>query len=535
MSRLLPIAGVFAALFLVGCSTVSAHLKRGDELMQADLYEEALGEYRKAAAADPENAEAKMRIEKVRRELSSGANEEGLSLLQMKDYAGAIESFKKAIEYDPSQTSYKKNLNQAVGQIMLMGNKAREKKDFAGAISLYQKLQKALPGDKQAEQGLEETKIEWAKKLFAAAGEDMDRKLFGNALVSLVRIHKLVGIYRDSAALEAEARGEIQSASRFGIAVLPGKTKRNLRERTAGLVQELRRVKVNNCPTVDLPATGKPELTLRVSIGGVTFDETRHATTAEQKYRSGTRMVDNPKFIEMKKKIAADREHIKDLGQKIKDDKKIIDQARQAFADAGPSDDEESLRGRLKKAEKDNIDHNADREKTQDEVVQLRSTLSHTPRKLPEPVFDKHSYEVYQVTRTANLEVRFVARGEGGVKLSDQVVTGSASTSDKTNRADYKFDVKADPLAFPVSDEELLSKAMTDVAKTIGKQIEGLCGRWQDEILSRARQATNAAPIEATEDYVLYLLVCPKQAPSEIKQFLKEQFQFEDIKALRGK
>jgi len=535
MSRLLLIAGVVAALFLAGCSAVSTHLKRGDELMQADLFEEALAEYRKAAAADPENPEAKTRIEKVRRELSSGSNEEGLSLMQMKDFVGAIAAFKKAIGYDSSQNSYKKNLHKAIGQVMQLGNKAREKKDFAGAISFYQKLQKVLPGDKQAEQGLEETKIEWAKKLFASAGEDMDRKLFGNALISLVRIHKLVGIYRDSAALEAEARGEIQTASRFGIAVVPGKTKRKQRARTADMVQALQNAKVDKCPTVDIPATGKPELRLWVSVEDLSFDEARRVTTAEQKYRSGTRMVDNPKFIEMKKKIAADREHISDLGQKIKVDKKIIEQARQAFADAGPSDDEESLRGRLKKAEKDNLDHKADREKTQDEVVQLRSELSHTPRKLPEPVFDMHSYEVYEVTRTAGIKARFIARGEGDVKLTEQVVEGSSSTSDKTNRAERKFGVKADPLAFPVGDEDLADKATTDAAGKIGKQLVGLCGRWQDEILSRARQAVTAAPIEATEDYVLYLLVCPKEAPSEIKQFLKEQFQFEDIGALRGK
>ena len=98
-----------------------------------------------------------------------------------------------------------------------------------------------------------------------------------------------------------------------------------------------------------------------------------------------------------------------------------------------------------------------------------------------------------------------------------------------------RYGVKADPLAFPVGDEDLADKATTDAAGKIGKQLVGLCGRWQDEILSRARQAVTAAPIEATEDYVLYLLVYPEQAPSEIKQFLKEQFQFEDIGALRGK
>ena len=170
----------------------------------------------------------------------------------------------------------------------------------------------------------------------------------------------------------------------------------------------------------------------------------------------------------------------------------------------------------------------------QKEVVEFRNTLTKTPRKLDEPVFDVHNYDITKVTQTANVTVQVTIRDEGGVKLIDEEVSGSATTVDTSNPAIRKYGVKADPLKFPKTDDELIEAALENVAAKPGKHFGGLCARWHKEILSRARQASNAAMIEATEDYVLYLFVAPGEPPAEVIQFLKEQLGFSDVKALRG-
>ncbi|MBW1873731.1 MAG: hypothetical protein JRJ19_16840 [Deltaproteobacteria bacterium] len=170
----------------------------------------------------------------------------------------------------------------------------------------------------------------------------------------------------------------------------------------------------------------------------------------------------------------------------------------------------------------------------ENEVVDFRNTLTKTPRKLDEPVFDVHRYDITKVTRTAQVTVRITVRDEGGVKLVEEEASGSASTSDSSNPAIRKYGVKANPLKFPKTNDELTEAALEKAAAKSGKHFGGLCARWHKEILSRARQASNAAIIEATEDYVLYLFVTPGEPPAEVVQFLKQQFEFSDIKALRG-
>jgi hypothetical protein len=127
-----------------------------------------------------------------------------------------------------------------------------------------------------------------------------------------------------------------------------------------------------------------------------------------------------------------------------------------------------------------------------------------------------------------------VARGEGGIKLLDEEVQGSAEISDTTNPAEKKYNVEADPLQFPKKDEELVNEAIDKAAGTIAERLGGQCQKWHAEILSRARQASTGAAIEATEDYVLYLFVSPDKPPPEVVEFLKKQRDFTALDELRG-
>jgi hypothetical protein len=212
----------------------------------------------------------------------------------------------------------------------------------------------------------------------------------------------------------------------------------------------------------------------------------------------------------------------------------VIEESRQAMADAGPDDDETALRKRLKDAEKKREDHRAELRETENRLLEFRGTIKRTKRKLKEPVFDVHKYDVEKVTRTCTVRIKVTARGEGGVKALDEELQGTAETSDTTNPAMKKYDVKADPLEFPAKDEELVKQAIENATKNIAEKLGGQCQKWHEEILSRARQASTGAAIEATEDYVLYLFVSPGKPPPEVVEFLKKQRDFTALSEIRG-
>ncbi len=521
-------------LFLSACSGAKAHIQRGDELLQANLPEQALAEYRQASEKDPENPQARARVAQVQASLAQVAGEEGKLFLQNQDFFGAVAAFRRAVALKPQEPMHRKNLSQAVAHLLAAARKQQENNEFKSARSTLEQLRKQLPQDGEVKQALGQAKYVWAKKLYADAEQFLARDLFGNALAILAQVHSLVGVFRESAALEVQAREKLEQTARFGIEVLPSKTKKRFRDSTAGMVQQLRQISVEKCPTVAMPAEGKPKIKLRVAVSKISFEQDKDLETGEQKYQSGTRKVDNPVYLKMQEERGRNQARIGELAEDLEKDDTIIEQSRQAFADAGPDDDEESLRSRLQKAEKLQAQHRAELSQCQNKVDELREKIRKTPAELDEPVYDTFNYDIKKITRKVEVTVKWLALGDGGVRLEREELTGQAEVSDSSHQARPKYGVSGDPLVFDKNDEEIIAEALAQVSKEASGRCSVLCAGWQDEILSRANQAAVAAVIEATEDYVLYLFVKPGPPPSEVVRFFQEQFELSDLDALRG-
>jgi TolA-binding protein len=402
------------------------------------------------------------------------------------------------------------------------------------ATKIFKEVLEERPDFAEAKQALKEAESGMTDMLYSEAVDYFKRGLYGNALISVVQLRKKVGAYEGSADVEVSARDNLKNAARFGVKVTAARVARRLKARTEELTERLQHVKIEQCPTAEMPASEGARLSVKVGFEGVSFGQEKETTSGEQKYRSGTRKVDNPKYLELKKQIGESEEKIKRLEEELQRDTKVIEQSRQAMEDAGPEDDDAGLRKRLKGAEKQRKDHRADLHDTENRLVEYRGTIRRTKRKLDEPVFDTHTYEITKVTRTCTVRVKVVARGEGGIKLLDEEVQGSAEISDTTNPAEKKYNVEADPLQFPKKDEELVNEAVDKAAGNIAERLGGQCQKWHAEILSRARQASTGAAIEATEDYVLYLFVSPDKPPPEVVEFLKKQRDFTALDELRG-
>lgn len=523
----------FVSVVISGCPGASTHIQRGDELMNSDLHEEALKEYKKADGMEPDNPEVKARLQKVLTLLATDAHDEGLFALKNKKYRDAIASFKRALSYKPDEAAFMQNLKRAAKGVLDEGRQAIADKQFRKASRIFKEVLQELPDFAEAQQALKEAESGMTDMLYSEALDYFKRGLYGNALISVVQLRKKVGAYEGSADLEVSARDNLKTAAQFGVKVGAARVKRRLQARTEQIVERLLQMKIDKCPTAEMPVSQGARLNVKLGFEGVACSQDKQTTTGEQKYQSGTRKVDNPKYLELKKQIAEGEEKSKRLDEDLQKNAKVIEEARQAMADAGPDDDEAALRKRLKDAEKKRDENRAELHNTENRLVEFRGTIRRTRRKLKEPVFDTHAYDITKVTRTCVVRVKVAARGEGGVKLVDEEVQGSAETSDTTNPAIKKYDVKADPLQFPAKDEELVNQAIDKAAGSIAEKLGGQCQKWHAELLSRARQASTGAAIEATEDYVLYLFVSPGKPPPEVTEFLKKQRDFTAIGELR--
>jgi len=523
------------ALTVVGCAGAAEHIQRGNELSQAQMFEEALGEYQKAQEIDPDNEEVATRIKECKKELAAEENQAGLSLTKSGKKLEALAVFRKAVSYDPGHAGYKKNLLETADSLVSQGKKAFEEKRFKQAVKVLEGVLKVLPKHPEANQAMKQAETARAELLYSQASDFLKRGLYGNALVSLVKLKKLVGTHEDSADIEVYTREQILKAAQYGIKVEAGKVKRKWSEPTQEIVNRLHAVKLKKCPSAVMPATDEPKLTVTVKLQAIAYDQSSEETTAKQKYQSGIRKVDNPDFLKIEKTIAQGRERVSQLEVMLKEVETVIEQAREAFADAGPDDDEAVLRKRLTDAEQKQAEHQKELSAKEKQIVEQREKLSQTPAKLDKPVFDEYEYDISKITRTANALVKVVARGEGGGDPVSEELDGSASTEDTTNPADPKHSVKPDPLEFPKNDEVLGGEAIGKTIEKIGDFIGEQCKRWNEEILVRAEQASQAAPIEAVEDYVLYLLVSSGTPPPEVMEFLKAQLGFTDVKTLRGR
>ncbi|HOX41954.1 MAG TPA: hypothetical protein PK668_00065 [Myxococcota bacterium] len=537
----LALGGLFvsalAVLGLAACAGGGENIRRGDQLMAAGLHEEALAEYEEARRSSPENAELLVKIAETRRRLAAALQDSARGLVESGDRLGAIQTLKKALEYDEDGRSIEGDLRKVASQEMELARKAQAESRWEDALKIYDRLLEELPRLALASQGRDQVREAWAGSLLKEARDFELRGLEANALISVLKARQVAGDAAGGAAdMETALRGRLRKESVFGYAVAPGKPKARWVAGTARLVGMLERAEVADCPAAVASGAAAAKLTLRLELDGLSFSKQQREDSAQQKYQSGTRPVDNPAFHELEEQIEKKRAEAKELEGKISEAEGVVEQLRKVFEDAGPDDDEDSLRSKLKAAERELEVLRTSLRDLQALQVELRNKLSNTPRMLDEPVYDEHRYAVLEVTRTATARVKATGRAEGGqVVMRGEEFEGTAATEDKTWKAAKKYGLAGDPLAFPKGDAELEEAALEDAAGKLAKRIGALCVESKREVLERARQAAAESPLEAVEDFALYAILVDGEPPADLLSHLRSTRAFDDLQALRGK
>ena len=523
-----------AGLLTAGCSTVSAHLKRAEQLEQEQLYAEAMEELKAAAKEDPENPEPKIRLKKLQQRLADQACAEGRALLEMKDPWGAIEAFRRALEMDSESEEARAELNKTVAALVAEAAQQLADKKFVEASQLAEKLINLLPRHLEARKLREQVNLEWAKKLLGEAEEFMKKKMAGNALLRLAKMSQLVAVWGNSEELQSQARRQLMQDAAFCLSPQAGRIKPKLKAQQEKLLELVHNLKPEGCPAWSGAYSGCRRGQLQITLEGISSRQEKTQQEGEHKYQSGTRKVDNPKYLEVKDKLEKTRLHHQELGELIKSDEKLVEECRQAFADAGPSDDEESLRTKLKQAEADLEKHIQEQKEAEQQMRDLRAELKRLPAKVDEPVYDVFRYPSFTVTRTLQLKAKLVATGEGQLRSGEEAIEAEASTSDTSHPAYPKYKLEEDPLRFPESDQQLEEKLLGDAAHRIAGFVFRLCRERAEQMLSRARQALDDSPMDAAEDIVLYLFYTGDALPSDLAEFLKSHYQLSDPRLITG-
>ena len=105
----------FGVLWITGCSLlVSTDVKRGDQHLASERWEEASLAYKQALKDDPFNAALQGKYVLARERAAAGYAERGRTLLKEKQVDLALEEFKRALAIEPSKAEYQAGFREAV-------------------------------------------------------------------------------------------------------------------------------------------------------------------------------------------------------------------------------------------------------------------------------------------------------------------------------------------------------------------------------------------------------------------------------------
>jgi len=154
---------------------------------------------------------------------------------------------------------------------------------------------------------------------------------------------------------------------------------------------------------------------------------------------------------------------------------------------------------------------------SQESLERDRYALAGTPASLQQPIYDVFNYEVYNVTRTCSLEVRSTYRWPDG--NAPELSHGQWAATSDISWNDYpQYGVIGDPLAFPMSDGDLIAtadaNATNDAIASFGATIQQVYQNREADALALASRSR----FEALDQLLPLYLVVPNRISQDTIQ-----------------
>jgi len=469
----------------------------------------------------PGSEKAAARIAETKQILAEAYTETAYQALEQGDYFGAIDSAAAAVAQWPTSTAVQRMVIEVSNTIQDYADRSAEEKQWAEAMDYYQALYDKLPSQRpMLENKIQGVREDWAQKLGLMGKSALAKGHEGEALLCYSKAAelKLAPGYvskRDS------LRQKLLLEHAYKVAITsknprnPGFVAVKDRLTSADWIPNLRIVS----PSKDVQA----DATATINFGPVSFRTDVTTSTRSVEYVSGTRQVDNPRYLSLQddvldqeRRVLREEEDVADLEDRLaRAQERVAREGDTPGVSTGAEQDVSRYTSSLRN-ERDNLARERRR------LLSLKEDLAREPQLIEEDVYSILDYPVntHTLVGSTSLDV-YVAHADGRAAKSESF-RPSVTASDDQHAAYPQAGIFADPLNLPSENTlipQLYSRGEGDAAFAIISSLND----HRAQPLERAIAAPSDA--ERLDLYVIYILMDPRDVAPEVEA---------DIMRLRG-
>ncbi len=506
LQRLLMVTLIM--LFVVGC-VYRKSIKQGDEYYESGQYEQALTEYQRALEKKPDSEEAQMRVSDAKSALVREYTAEARKHLDAAEYAEAIGDYTELKQRLPREPAVDQLGRDISNSAQLRASQAAEESDWARSLELLMLVYDTFSEDRDVlDPEIRRVKKAWADALMAKAAEvEQSEGGAGDALLLYSKTAELV-MTPKAVSKRDELRAKLLDTHTYDVRLKgrgPGF------KIVAGALKESEYV-----PNVSFSsaAIDDPNAVVEMEVGRPRFAKDRQSTTRTKRYKSGTRMVQNPRYESLERDVLREERDLQRYQEDVTRYQRDVSRYQSQVSREGPSPNtstgaEQSLsraQSSLERA-RDNVD------RARDDVIRAKERLAREPQMIEEDVYSDLNYTVYTHTLIGELPLTLRVTHPDGRERIPFEATLTVSASDTEHAAYPVANVPEDRLDLPgkgVLENDLYVSATNQTWKTVDQSLQ----EYRQGMLEQAFAKEDTS--ERMHMYVVYILLDPTQVNPQV-------------------
>ena len=563
-------AFLLSALVLLAGACGGAYgkaIERGDKYAAAGQLDKAAAEYERAMKLDPDEPEAAIKLEQIRRRQAGKQLQRARALEARGEYATALAAVQQAVQATPDDAEAQREFTRLTKVVLGRANDLMAEGKLRAAFDLTTLVLKGSPRHPRARRMDKKVRTELAAQAYERAQEYADNEQLGNALVELAIALDYQPKFREAKLAFGRIKQTLARDVTFVVrlAEFTGADKNTYLTRVltpTTLQQSLDdRLPVR---VVESNAAAKAKNGVSVSgqFVGYAFNHTQRREQRSCDYVCGSDTRTNPERgraerslsqaeqslaradsnVSRAEKTVLEREReVARLQSKVDREQQQVAQAQQRFdrcmsrakpEDKRPCSSERSRleseqrdlerarssmrfpRDRLESARRDLGNRRSSRERERQDVARRRQQLRNIPTTIDVPRHCPFNYSVaiHEVLSRATMYMSIFRLSDDSRVLFNKRFRYSARRQDQTfpaQRGRCRKLASGDPLQLP-SEGQLRKELIKQVVRDVRAKIMASYDTYRQRHLTVARKHESAGMTEAAvEAYVRYIFTGP--------------------------
>jgi len=305
-SRSARISALVLALTLCACGGPFANaMKRGDEYMQAGMWDQAAAAYTEATRFDPADSHAVVKLSEARRRQSAQRMAQANATAARQDFRGALQLGGQALSLDPNNLEHQRQFNVIVEAAVQFASSAAQRGDSQQALDVANLVLQFAPQHAGAHAIASQVHQRLADDRFARANFYLQKGLRGNAIVELSACLDHVPSYPNARERKRDAYAALRRELVVRIGLLPNPAEDEFK--LAELVSTSRIAgALNTAWPIEVIDQPDPATTLVLSGGSIrlSFNRDRQSVSRPCDYVCGVDHQPNPEHARAERTVA---------------------------------------------------------------------------------------------------------------------------------------------------------------------------------------------------------------------------------------